>query len=72
MSMSKVLKETTARDTLVSHNRYLDFVFPVFGFLHGANLLDDDMRVPFHCSAPPFCSSSHGHLVTLLIGVELI
>ena len=46
---------TEARYAIVVHNRGLDFVFPVFGFLHEANLLDDDMRIPFHCSAPPFC-----------------
>lgn len=61
MSMSKVLKETAGRDALVYNMSNLDFVFPAFGFLHGADLLNDAMRVPFHCSAPPFCSSSHGH-----------
>lgn len=55
MSFRGVLHAIAARYAIVVHNRYLDFVFPVFGSPARANLLDDDVRIPFHCSVPPFC-----------------
>jgi hypothetical protein len=57
-------------NSFVVYNRGLNFIFPIVGFLHGANLLDDDVRVPFHGSDPSctvivICGSSPHHLSTL-------
>ncbi len=55
MLFGGVTHATLRYDTLVVYKPNKDFVFPVFSFGAWANLLDDNVRVPFHCSTPPFC-----------------
>lgn len=50
MPFGRVLHAIAGDNPFVVHNRGLNFIFPIVGFLHGADLLDDDVRVPFHFS----------------------
>ena len=54
MTFRGVLHAIAGDNPFVVHNRGLNFIFPIVGFLHGADLLDDDVRIPFHYSSPPF------------------
>jgi hypothetical protein len=51
MPFRGVLHAIAGDNSFVVYNRGLNFVFPVVGFLHGANLLDDNVRVSFHGSS---------------------
>ena len=70
MPFRGVLHAIAGDNPFVVHNRGLNFIFPIVGFLHGADLLDDDVRVPFHGSDPSctvivICGFSPHHLSTL-------
>lgn len=64
MPFGRVLYAKAGYNPLVAYNCRENAVFSVFGSGARANFLNDNVRVPFHYSSPPFCLSSQGHFST--------